>query len=464
MMRIRASVFLFLFFIQGFLALGAGKAEVDFRFKQTTARAAEAWGFKKTPAWLTDIKKTTTDDEGFNWINGYKLSKAKLGEGTFGAVFVARKERGVARYAVKQILKSTIRNPDHARRLIVEKDILETLSKDGVHPNVGGFIEAFVSEDHVNFVLELCSGIDLFEFLKLNGPLLPEKLARLVIYEIAKGLRHIHMQGVAYRDLKPENVMIHYIPPYDNHRGRLTIKLIDFGLAFKTDDPGPLEIAGTPEYMDPNLALAALNKIVLGPYGAEGDMWALGVLWTEVLLHGVFQRGLDREDENKFLMNYFERVAYPESYNVKEKLKEKQAKYRYSDEAINLIIGLLNPNRNERLTADGLLANPYFADLVENDAAGKGVQIELPDLDEDNDENVEQQQVDQYALAFADAPIEPHRNIRVSPAPSLDRIADLESENKAPKLRPRLQNRKWRWMQFPGFASCFGRSWSVAQD
>ena len=49
-----------------------------------------------------------------------------------------------------------------------------------------------------------------------------EKEAARIIFMLAKGLHHIHSNGVVHRDIKPENCLI-------DKEG--VLKIIDFGLA-----------------------------------------------------------------------------------------------------------------------------------------------------------------------------------------------------------------------------------------
>jgi serine/threonine protein kinase len=52
--------------------------------------------------------------------------------------------------------------------------------------------------------------------------------ARIYSAELALALEHVHTQGVIFRDLKPENVMVHV----NGH-----VKLTDFGLSKKVPRP-----------------------------------------------------------------------------------------------------------------------------------------------------------------------------------------------------------------------------------
>lgn len=59
-------------------------------------------------------------------------------------------------------------------------------------------------------------------------------------------LEYLHSRGIAYRDLKPENVLI----AVDGH-----IKLSDFGFAKLITDKS-YTLCGTPEYLAPEIILS----------------------------------------------------------------------------------------------------------------------------------------------------------------------------------------------------------------
>lgn len=94
----------------------------------------------------------------------------------------------------------------------------------------------------------------------------PNDVALFYITEIVVTFEFLHSLKIAYRDLKPENLLI----DRDGH-----IKLTDFGFAKKIDDKS-YTLCGTPEYLAP--------EVILGQGHNHGvDWWALGVLIYEML-------------------------------------------------------------------------------------------------------------------------------------------------------------------------------------
>ena len=98
--------------------------------------------------------------------------------------------------------------------------------------------------------------------------------ARFYAANIILGLEYLHSQGIAFRDLKPENLLV-------TSKGYL--KFVDFGFAKRIPfhEDGVLKLKsgtmlGSPDYLAPELILRHGHDHTV-------DLWALGVIVYELI-------------------------------------------------------------------------------------------------------------------------------------------------------------------------------------
>ena len=157
---------------------------------------------------------------------------------------------------------------DHVRH---ERQILADVTG---HPFITSFVASFSDHEFLYILLDYVPGGELFTYLrKLRR--FSEDMARFYAAEIVLILEHLHEQqgGIAYRDMKPENLLLD---------GEGHIKLVDFGFAKRlgnNESGHPVEtytLCGTPEYLAPEVIH---NK----GHTTAVDWWALGILIYEFL-------------------------------------------------------------------------------------------------------------------------------------------------------------------------------------
>ncbi|KAK5990997.1 cAMP-dependent protein kinase catalytic subunit 3 [Cladobotryum mycophilum] len=211
-------------------------------------------------------------------LSDFKLVRT-LGTGTFARVCLVRpahattpldKDPDPEIYALK-ILKKTevikLKQVDHVRN---ERAILADVAG---HPFITNLLASFSDDTSLYMLLDYVPGGELFSYLRKYRRF-NEHIARFYAAEIVLVLEFLHEQqgGVAYRDLKPENLLL-------DKGGH--IKLVDFGFAKRLGhrDSRPVEtytLCGTPEYLAPEVIH---NK----GHTTAVDWWALGILIYEFL-------------------------------------------------------------------------------------------------------------------------------------------------------------------------------------
>jgi serine/threonine protein kinase len=88
-------------------------------------------------------------------------------------------------------------------------------------------------------------GGELFRLLR-REKLFPNDVALFYAAEVVLAVEHLHSLHIAYRDMKPENLLI----GADGH-----LRLTDFGFAKKLIADKTYSVCGTPEYMAPEIVL-----------------------------------------------------------------------------------------------------------------------------------------------------------------------------------------------------------------
>jgi RAC serine/threonine-protein kinase len=188
-----------------------------------------------------------------------------IGKGSFGKVFQVRKKDTKKIYALKVLQKKAIIERKELEHTRTEKNVLTKL----VHPFLVNMYWCFQTEDKVCFVMDFVNGGELFSHLQANRRL-PEDRVRFYSAEIVLGLEYLHNNGILYRDLKPENVLL----SEDGHA-----ILTDFGIAKEgliAANDRTATFCGTPEYLAP--------EVLKGErYGKAIDWWSFGTIIFEML-------------------------------------------------------------------------------------------------------------------------------------------------------------------------------------
>ncbi|TVY78140.1 Protein kinase C-like [Lachnellula suecica] len=204
---------------------------------------------------------------------------AVLGKGNFGKVMLAETKQTKQLYAIKVLKKEFIIENDEVESVRSEKRVLLIANKER-HPFLLNLHACFQTETRVYFVMEYISGGDLM--LHIQRGQFGTKRAQFYAAEVCLALKYFHENGVIYRDLKLDNIML----TLDGH-----IKVADYGLCKEDMWYGSTTstFCGTPEFMAPEILL---DK----KYGRAVDWWAFGVLIYQMLLQQSPFRGED-EDE-----------------------------------------------------------------------------------------------------------------------------------------------------------------------
>jgi mitogen-activated protein kinase kinase kinase len=299
--------------------------------------------FKNDEKELTDFLQRN-DQEIVTYDKG-----EKIGEGSFGKVFVCRRRPDNLLMAMKQISLQDVefldwngimepnRNPK-IREMLKEAQILCKLR----HSNVVKFIGAQIDKNRksLNIFMEYVAGRSMYGHLYEFGAY-SEQSVKKPVRQILSGLKYLHSKGIIHRDLKSKNILV-------SNRG--VPKLADFGSAKIIDRTQESQVNSmleasvhvcTPLYFPPEFVL---NNV----YTEKSDIWSFGCVVIEMVSAKLPWSEMKFENEWAAARYIAQENAVP------------QVNVSLSDCCRDFILSSLNRDPKKRPTAEELLNHPFL--------------------------------------------------------------------------------------------------------
>ncbi|XP_059118467.1 sperm motility kinase X-like [Peromyscus eremicus] len=245
--------------------------------------------------------------EGVTLTDHYMILRT-LGKGSFAEVKLACHLHTGVWVAVK-ILERGEKNDSV---IMTEIDIIKSLD----HPNIIKLFHIIETREHTYMVMEHAAGGDLVSHIEKVGCLKEEETHR-IFTQMVCAVNYCHENGIAHRDIKPDNILLD---------GKGSVKLCDFGLAIKVASGQRFKgFCGTLEYCAPEIFTDV-------EYDAQAnDIWSMGVvLYTMVTGRFPF--------EAKTYSQMKEKMLHPE-YSIPSML---------SQNIVNLIVQLFTVDPEQR--------------------------------------------------------------------------------------------------------------------
>jgi len=211
------------------------------------------------------------------FTSAYDQAKAVrlLGRGNSGSVYLMQLPEGAAaegdgelgRFVVcKRCPMEEALSDEDRHSLWHEVHILSSLQ----HPNIIKYLHAARLEDEMRIYMEYASNGTMDNAIKAqrDAPFALPQLLRW-LSQLASALRHVHAECILHRDLKTANIFL---------SADKSVKLGDFGIsrALSTYTHFASTMVGTPYSMAPEVLDSS-------PYAHAADVWALGIIFFELL-------------------------------------------------------------------------------------------------------------------------------------------------------------------------------------
>lgn len=267
-------------------------------------------------------------------------------------------------------IKNPMENPKSMQNFLTSTLLSFTFSN---HPNILEMLSMTRSKDNDDFYLVLeNSGENLQKVVQAS--ILEDIHKDYILYQLLTGLKYIHSADVAHGDIKPENIFI-------DSESNVKISGFDLAKCLKSEEHSkivPINGYGTTRwYKAPELLINTAQN------PKASDVWALGCVYSEIVLKKVLFDGTSSEDQLKKIVellgkknqdewgssltqaqkNILNSVDLSEDKKVSEKLKDMGFNENRADFLEKIFV--IDPKK--RIGVEEALEHPLFNEFRKKD-------------------------------------------------------------------------------------------------
>lgn len=302
----------------------------------------------------------------------YNMTR-KVGSGAYGVVIAANDHKTNSNVAIKMVPRAFHDEID-AKRILREIKLLKHLRHENIirikdmMPPLARNVEDYKDVYIVTDLMET----DLHRIIYSKQPLSMEH-TQFFMYQVLRALKYLHSANILHRDLKPSNLLVN---------SNCDLKICDFGLARGLHESHDEDLSNggsllLTEYVVTRWYRAPEIMLACHQYSYPSDVWSCGCIFAELMQRKPYLAGDDYIDQLTLIMEKLGKLPEREmDFITSEKAKRfirklpdkipvplKRQFPDASDQAIDLLKGMLQINPKRRITVEKALAHPFFESL-----------------------------------------------------------------------------------------------------
>lgn len=282
--------------------------------------------------------------EGQPYLFWYKGTAGCLGSGSFGTVDCGYDFQQKKWVAIKRLKRGVKITHDPRTQSFVRTEIIN--HSQLVHPHIIFLYKVILTPEDLCIVMELGNGRTLLDVVRAHK-VLDEDYARWFFQQLIAAVDFCHEKGICNRDVKLENLVLHYNSGSKDERPLL--KLADFGYSKRSIfHSSPNLRVGTFEYMAPEVISCTTPQQRFD--GRAVDIWSCGVV-LYLMLFGAFPFG-DRGDGGPAAMKRLMKNITSANFVIPPN--------KISPGCEELLRGILRVDTRQRWTAQSIFGHPWF--------------------------------------------------------------------------------------------------------